>query len=343
MTGSSLSGALKIEEKEMVDSHHAAARPLMLVADIGGTNSRFALCEKGSAALIAPKRYTNRDFPTLHDAAMTYLAEVGLKPEAACIAVACPVLGDHVQLTNYPVWAFSQHELQQQLGVQRLVTINDFSALAMAIPQLDAQELHQVGGGAPLKHMPMVVLGPGTGLGVSGLLWTGKHYVPLQGEGGHVNFAPETDREIEILKIGRREHDGFFSAENALCGSGFAFLYKALAEIEGWEETSLPVEEITRRAVESHCPNCVDVIDTFCGLLGSFSGNLALTLGAFGGVYIGGGIIPRFGMLFDHSPFRSRFEGKGRFRNYISPIPTYVIQSHMHAALLGSVAVLESQ
>ena len=216
--------------------------------------------------------------------------------------------------------------------------INDFTALALALPLLDPDERRAVGGGTAIEAAPIGLLGPGTGLGVSGLVWSGHSWIPLQSEGGHVTFSPVDDREWAVAQVIHRRF-GHASPERLLSGPGLVNLYTALAEVEGWSAAALDPAAITDRALAGTCPHCRDVLDIFCGALGTAAGNLAITLGAQGGVYIGGGIVPRLGEFFDHSPFRTRFETKGRFSDYLAAVPTWVITA-ANPALRGIAAVL---
>jgi glucokinase len=270
------------------------------------------------------------------------LARLGrAAPPWCAIGIANPITGDRIQMTNCD-WAFSISGMQQALGFERLVVINDFTALALALPDLQSSELHQLGGGAAVPRAPVALIGPGTGLGVSGLL-TGDapgRWVALQGEGGHVTLAAANPREAAVLQALRDEF-GHASAERAISGQGLEALYAAvctLDKVAGF--APLPAAEITQRALAGRDAQCVEVLDLFCGFLGSVAGNLALTLGAVGGVYIGGGIVPRLGDAFTRSRFRACFEDKGRFRGYLQAIPVYVIHTQVSPALLGAARAL---
>lgn len=316
----------------------SASHPL-LVVDIGGTNTRLAMCSSDAIALDEVRIYRNDDFDGAEGVIRTYMEEAGAQPARACVAVACPVTGDQVTLTNRD-WTFSTRTLQQRLDLVQLQVVNDFTALAMSVPHLPREIITQVGGGAPQPDAAIGVLGAGTGLGVSGLLHGSDGWTPIRGEGGHVNFAPGNKLEIEILTYGWQHFDGFVSAERLLCGQGLAFIYEALAAIDGRPQVPIAPSEISTRALAGDCPHCKRTVDVFCGMLGSYAGNHALVLGAFGGMYIGGGVIPKMGELFAASPFRARFEEKGRFTDYVRAIPTYLIGDHPEAALYGAAAFL---
>ena len=308
-----------------------------LIADIGGTNARFALAfpdgRIGSECILS-----GADYPDLIQAAAAYLREVaGPRPRRAAVAVATPISGDWIQFTNSP-WSFSTEAARQALGLEQLLIINDFTALALALPLLGPDERRQVSEGTAVEKAPIGLIGPGTGLGVSGLVWSGHHWIPLETEGGHVTFSACDEREWAIYQVLQRRFD-HVSPERLLSGPGLVNLYTALAELEGWSAEDLVPADITDRALTGSCRHCVEVLELFCGMLGTAAGNLALTLGARGGVYIGGGIVPRLGDFFDRSAFRARFEAKGRFSDYLATIPTWVITA-ANPALRGVAAAL---
>jgi glucokinase len=316
-----------------------------LLADIGGTNARFALeLAPGQIELIEVLACSA--WPTLADALSAYLAlprvvaAGGATVRHAAIAIANPIDGDMVRMTNHH-WEFSIEALRQACGFDTLVVVNDFSALARALPHLAPDQKRQVGGGVVRAGSPLGLLGAGTGLGVSGLVPSGDGYTALRTEGGHVTFSPANELEVAILQYAWREH-GHVSAERLLQGAGVELVYRALAHQQGREVELLPAAEISRRALAGECTLCDLVVDTFCGMLGTVAGNLALTLGAQGGIYIGGGIVPRLGQRFDASCFRERFEAKGRFAGYLSQVPTFVITAP-YPAFLGVSAILGEQ
>jgi glucokinase len=313
-----------------------------LLADIGGTNARFAL-ETGPGQIELIEVLPCVSYSTLADALRAYLAAPALAAAAAgtirhaAIAIANPVVGDLVRMTNHH-WEFSIEALRRECGFDTLLVVNDFSALACALPHLNAQQKRQVGGGAAREHSPLGLLGAGTGLGVSGLIPAGDGWSALRSEGGHVTFSPANETEIAILRFawGEFEH---VSAERLLSGVGIELIYRALAHHTGEPGLELGAPEIVRRALAAECALCDQVVEAFCGMLGTVAGNLAITLGAQGGIYIGGGIVPRLGERFAASSFRSRFEQKGRFVNYLAQVPTFVITAE-YPAFLGVSAIL---
>jgi glucokinase len=327
-----------------VSPHFIPAHPTgpRLLADIGGTNARFAL-EPGPGQVELVEVLACSAYPTLADAMRAYLdlpavAALASGPiRHAAIAIANPVTGDMVRMTNHH-WEFSIEALRQGCGLDTLVVVNDFSALARALPRLAPGHKRQVGGGAPCAGSAVGLLGPGTGLGVSGLIPAGEGYAALQSEGGHVTFSPANETEVAILQYAWREFP-HVSAERLLSGAGLELIYRALAHRQGRGADPLPAPEISRRALAGECALCDEVLETFCGMLGTVAGNLAVTLGAKGGIYIGGGIVPRLGQRFDGSAFRRRFEDKGRFARYLAQVPTYVITAP-YPAFLGVSAIL---
>ncbi|MEN9843355.1 MAG: glucokinase [Pseudomonadota bacterium] len=289
------------------------------------------------------------NYPSLQAAIEDYMRQVpGPKVTEAAIAMANPVTGDWVQMTNHH-WGFSISQMQTGLGLHRLKVMNDFTALALALPTLTPDEFWQLGG-RPVQTVslsaapqPIGLIGPGTGLGVSGLLPDGHGgWIPLCGEGGHVSLPAHTPREQAVVAL-LWERFGHASAERAVSGQGLSNLHAALTRLdEGfWPEALLPADTITRLALASPADaRCAEVLDLFARFLGSIAGNLALSLGALGGVYIGGGIVPRLGHWLADSPFRDRFEAKGRFKDYLADIPVWVITAEVSPALRGAAQAL---
>jgi len=312
---------------------------IRILGDVGGTNARFAVYG-GDRHVSRVRILPVDDYATLREAIEAYLAAEGIgKPlRAAALAVASPVTGDAVKLTNHP-WSFSISELQRDLAIERLEVINDFVANALAIPHLRAEESLAIGGGKAVPDSPIAVLGPGTGLGVSGLIPTQGGWTALAGEGGHATMAAGTDEEADVLARLRRRY-GHVSAERVLSGPGLVNLYQALAEIAGVAVESYTPAQISDRAISDEEPLCRAALEMFCAMLGEMAGNLALTLGARGGVYVAGGIVPRLGARFAESRFRERFESKGRFQIYLCAIPTLVITA-TEPAFLGLADVLD--
>ena len=312
-----------------------------LIADIGGTNARFALLEGTNQTPIEAQNHVCANYPSIVDAIRSYLDSVPFaKPNNAAIAVATKVTDDQLKMTNNS-WAFSIAMTRQALELEQLKVINDFTGLALAIPHLSPEHCYKVGGGLEVDQQVKAVIGPGTGLGVSGAVPLNGSWFPLQGEGGHVSYGPLNERESEIIGVIKKGMD-HVSAESLVSGSGLSLLYQAISQLEGSDATNLAPEEITEKAVDGSCPIAIEALTIFCEVLGSVAGNLALTLGSRGGVYIGGGIVPKVLDYFSTSGFRSRFEQKGRFTQYLSDIPTHVITAK-YPALTGAAFSLNPE
>src|SRR6478736_4395179 len=303
----------------MADTSYARPR---LIADIGGSYARFAL-EVAPGVFEQKVSMRCADHADFHAAVTAYISHLPKRRIHDCaVAIANPVAGDQVRMTNYH-WAFSIEEMRQRLHFDNLVVVNDFTALAMALPKLLPHQRRQVGGGSPAERSVLGLIGAGSGLGVSGLIPSEDGWIALGTEGGHTSFSPRNEREIAILKYAWKslEHVSF---ERLLSGPGLELIYRALADLSGQPDL------------------CLDVIESFCTILGTAAANLAVTQGALGGIYIGGGIVPRLGAHFDRSGFRARFEDKGRFSDYMKAIPTYVITAE-DVTFLGAAEILRAQ
>ena len=314
-----------------------------LLADIGGTNARFAWQAAPGAPITDVQVLPGAQYPTLQAAMLAYLDGLGRgTPAAVAIAIANPITGDQVRMTNHD-WAFSQSAVKAEFGLRTLRLLNDFTALALALPDLPAAELRQVGGGAAVPGVAMGLVGAGTGLGVSGLLPDGRGgWVPLEGEGGHVTLPATTARE-RVVMDGLIRRYGHASAERVCCGQGLVDTCAILCEADGVTAQGLDsASAVSAAALQAGHPQALETLNIFCAMLGSVAGNLALTLGARGGVYVGGGIVPRLGAWFDASPFRERFENKGRFTALLQGMPVRVITAAQSPALLGAARALDA-
>lgn len=309
-----------------------------LVGDVGATNARFGLVSP-DGGLLHSSTFACADFAEIGDAVRAYLEMRGglPAPRIGALAIAAAITGDRIRMTNHP-WSFSVAALRDRLGFDRLVAINDFTAVALAVPRLAPADRMPVGGGAPVAGKPAAVLGPGSGLGASGLVPAGGGWAALTGEGGHATMAPATARESAVLDLMRRRFD-HVSAERCLSGPGLVNLYNSLAALDGVPAAPYTAAQITDPETGAQDPLCREATAMFCAMLGTVAGNLALTLGAQGGVYIAGGIVPRLGTRFAESGFRERFEAKGRMRPFLAAIPTYVV-THQLPAFLGCAAAL---
>lgn len=327
----------------------AAAAPVAagaaLVADIGGSNARFGWVPPGAQEVQHVRTLPVAAHAGPVEAVRVYLQGLAAAlgpayqaPRRAAFAVAATAVGDAVDFTNSP-WSFSRAGVQAQLGLEVLLILNDFEALALSLPRLRASQL-RAHGALPRPAGTLAVIGPGTGLGVAGVVQTRQGWLALPGEGGHATLAPADDFESALLAHVRRDH-AHVSAERLLSGIGLPLLHRAVAEVEGVVAPALGTEAIVEAGVAGGDALALRTLDVFGALLGGFAGNVALTLGARGGVYIGGGIVPRLGeRFFFASRFRERFEAKGRFRAYLEGIPTALITDTL-AALGGAALAIE--
>ncbi|HVO17141.1 MAG TPA: glucokinase [Alphaproteobacteria bacterium] len=316
------------------------ARRPRLLADVGGTNARFAVQRPGEAPTDL-RVIADDSFPTLAAAGEAYLEGLAdtERPRLAAFAVASPVIGDHIDMTNR-AWSFSIEALRRALGLDALYVVNDIEAVALAIPALEPRDRRQLGAGAAVPEAPVGVLAPGTGLGTATLIWHQGAPLALASEGGHATMAAADDDEAAVLGWLRR-HLGHVSAERVLSGQGLINLHRALSALAGTSDApALTAVEIGRHAIDGSDPQARAAVRLFSAMLGTFAGNLALTLGALGGIYIAGGVVPKLGAAFDVERFRARFEDKGRFQPYLARIPTWLV-THETPALLGLAALLD--
>jgi glucokinase len=300
-----------------------------LMADIGATHTRCALVDDQGNE-VAPEIFDNVDFTSLIGILSVYLdhRRASDRPSRAALAVAAPIVGDEVQMTNIG-WHFSQTELKAQMGLQRLTLCNDFAAIAWALPQLTPADRKQIGDAPAGPRAAMAALGPGTGLGVSAIVPAADTWAVVAGEGGHVSM-PAATREEQQVVARLTERFGHCSVERVLSGQGLVNLYVTLAELAGRGQPTVTPEDVTRLASQRE-PLARKTLQMFFAMLGAVAGDLALTTGARGGVYIAGGIVPRLIPALGQSEFRARFEAKGRYRGYMAAIPTYVITEPLPA------------
>jgi glucokinase len=322
----------------MTDIDH---RHYDLIADIGGTNARFALTDRRlpEAELMHVRSLPNAGFASLQHAAEHYLQEVGATPRRAAIAVASPVAGDEIRLTNR-AWSFSRAELQSTLRLEHLAILNDFGAVAWAVPSLRPDDRTTLHGAAdsPLRG-PVSVLGPGTGLGVGMLVGEPGHWIVVETEGGHVSHAPLGDEELAISRWVTARH-GRCSTERLLSGTGLSYIDAALAGVPpGINDAPLrDPAAIVDAALAGHDLVARRTLARFCAMLGSVAGDTALIHGARN-VVIAGGIVPRFIPFLRSSAFRERFLAKGRFAAHLESVPIHVI-THVSPGLLGAAVAL---
>lgn len=309
-----------------------------LVADIGGTYSRLGIQTQEGGSINDIVIFENKHFDSFNAVISAYLNTHLIAPKSAALAIAAAIDGDNVTTANIQ-WPFSRQLLQDTYQFTRLVVLNDFEALALSLPSLTLEDYTQIGEGMPTPNRPLGLIGPGTGLGVSGLIPTpdGK-WIPLRGEGGHTTLPAMNIKEAELIRIIQESYP-HISAERLLCSTGLPNLYQAMAQIYGKAPQMLSAPDILQQGLANLCVVCKDVLDTFCAMLGTVAGNLALTLGAQGGVYLGGGILPRLGNYLQNSAFRERFEDKGRLHDFMRHIPTYLIHAD-NPALRGAAFAL---
>ncbi|HEX8955919.1 MAG TPA: glucokinase [Burkholderiaceae bacterium] len=312
--------------------------PPLLLADIGGTNARFAL-DYGDGRIERIATLSCAEHAQFVHAVRAYLDDFASEAiRHAVIAIANPINGDTIKMTNHH-WEFSIEASRRTLGFETLLVVNDFAALAMAVPHLSAAELEQVGGGHAIDDGVVGVVGAGTGLGVAGLVPKDGSWLALSSEGGHVTFSPADERELAVLRH-CWQHYEHVSAERLVSGTGIPLIFEALAAQHGAATPAKPTAAaIVSRALEGRDALCQETLECFCAMLGTVAGNLAVTLAAKGGIYIGGGVVPRLGSYFAQSPFRQRFESKGRFSSFNAAIPTYVITAP-YPAFVGAARIL---
>jgi glucokinase len=321
-----------------------------LLVDLGGTNVRFGVADP---VLDRPlltdsiRRYRVAEHESLVSTARQYLADTGLQVRRAIVAAAGRIDdGETVKVTNNP-WAISARQTAAELGLDYVHLVNDFAAQSMAVTLLEGDDLVDVGNvGRPIigadEQQTFAIVGPGTGLGVGGLLVREGHCSVLQTEGGHAGFAAHSPEDIAILNYLNQKYHRV-SNERLICGQGLVNLYDAICYITGSTPAELKPEDITARAKDGSCPLCTRTVETFAGVFGSVAGDLVLTLGAWSGVYLTGGLIPILLPWLERGRFRERFEAKGRFRDIMEKVPTQAIMNP-EPGLLGAaaLAVLES-
>lgn len=319
-----------------------------LLADIGGTNARFALADASARMpllLDSVRKYAVDDFPSLADAARHYLGEIGAATaeagiEAGVFAVAGRVDGDIARITNHP-WVISRTRTRESLGLERLLLVNDFAAQSMSILLLQAGDVVPVGGtgwtpDADVRDRTYAVIGPGTGLGVGVLVLREGRAHALETEGGHVSFPPGTPEEIAILEHLSAQF-GRVSNERLVSGPGLVNLHRALSEMAGVDPGPMQPADVSAGAAAGDA-RCLRAVDVFCAVFGAIAGDLVLTTGAWDGVFLTGGVVPRLLPALQHSGFRQRFEHKGRFSANMARVPSLALL-HPHAGLLGTAAI----
>lgn len=311
-----------------------ASQPTRLVADIGGTNSRLALYDPNTHELRSLRTYTNRYFARFEDVITAWLEALAEpQPTTCCLAVAAPPFDDRVTMINID-WSFSLGELAQRYGFLQLRCINDFEANAFALPHLGASELATIHAGKLTQGGKLATVGPGTGLGGATLYWAAGTACANASEPGHMGLTPATELELALFRH-LLPQSGEVYAEFLVSGPGLQRLYQALGAIQGCAAPPLSPVEISARAQRRECELCSLTLNTFCGLLGSICGDFVLANGAYGGLYLAGGFLPRMIDFLKASSFVQRFQDKGKMRPHLQAVPVYVITSEK-TGLLGA-------
>lgn len=300
-----------------------------LIADVGATNARCALLDD-RGRIARSEIFKNGDFTSLEALLRVFIdsCRASDRPRRAALAIAAPVVGDEIHMTNID-WQFSQKHIEAALSLRSLTVINDFAALGYALPHLSADDSHGIGRGQAVPGATMAVIGPGSGLGVATVAPAAEGWTVVGGEGGHVSLPAMNETEAAVIDD-YRDEQGHCAAEELLSGPGLVRIYESLARQAGREASGLKPADVTGLALKGESV-AERAFAVFFGLLGSIAGNLALTVGARGGVFIGGGIVPRVLPALERSSFRERFIAKGRYRSYLDAIPTAVITAELPA------------
>jgi len=304
-----------------------------LVADVGGTNARFAIADLETLALADIEEFQCTRHSSLVEAMRAYLDRLDDPPAEAAIAVAGPVVDDRVSLTN-SAWSFTKAELCSRCGLNSVLVLNDIQALALSISSLDGSDLRRIGGSEVEPRATKLVLAAGTGMGAATLVWTGARWLAVPGEGGHISFAAHTKRERDVIDVlyADQQH---VPVDRVVSGPGLAILYQAIAKLDGEEAEQLLPNDVLTRALSRSDAIAEEALKLFIAWLGRFAGDAALMVGARGGVYIGGGLAPRMVDALSTGLFRRSFDEKGRMKGFLQPIPVYVILAKF-AALKGA-------
>lgn len=308
----------------------------ILVGDIGGTNARFAVLEHADAPTGVPQIVHTADFATIDEAIRAAVLErLGIQPRSALLAVAGPVNGDEIPLTNCP-WVVRPKAMSGAVGIGDVMVLNDFEAQALAVVALGDDHVEKIGGGAPLPHAGRIVLGPGTGLGVAGLIKSGGKWIPVPGEGGHMDIGPRTPRDYQVWPH-IEPLNGRVSGEQILSGRGLVNTYRAVALADGHSPVFATPAEITRAALDRSDAIAEEALALFVTCLGRTAGDVALVFKAQGGVYLSGGIAQKIIPALRAGNFRAAFNDKAPHSEWMADIPVYVITDPL-GALAGLAA-----
>ena len=315
-----------------------------MVGDIGGTNCRLAVCDPTTGLIDEIRIMAVKDFQALGEAISTYRdALPSYTFTDASISIANPIVGDRIAMTNAH-WDFSIEQTRKSSHLERLIMLNDWESVALSLPLLQGSDLERINDRQPNSSGTRALCGVGTGLGVAGLVAAKDGtWVPVAGEGGHVSFSPVDEEESQILNTLMRSHD-HVSFEKILSGPGLVGLHQAIAAMDGASVETLMPQQIVAHAASQDDPACKKTLEVFCGILGNFAGNLCLTLGATGGIYVGGGVIEKIDQagLFDRDRFLSGLVHKGRLSDWLTNIPAFLLRTP-YAGLIGAAAALGIQ
>jgi len=310
----------------------------VLAGDIGGTNARFVLFRDGHYDESSLQKLPVANHPDLADTIASYLRDRGPISKIALSVASTAEYSDAMELTNSSV-SFRVSDLVQRFSLQQARVVNDFTAAALGIVSLPEEQLQVLHAGTQESKAPRAVLGAGTGLGVSGLVYSGAYWIPLQGQGGHVTMVAQTERELAIRDV-MAERFGHVSAERYLSGPGTVWIYQAICQLDGVEPVFDDATDISRSAIDGSCDISAEVMQIFCKYLGVVAGNLALSLGSTGGIYIAGGIVPSLGEYFTRSDFLYWLHYKGRFSEFVSDMPVWLVTGG-EPALFGAYESLQ--
>lgn len=311
-----------------------------LVADIGGTHARFAISDIDELTIDHFAVFQIAMFTTLQDAVAHYLQTIPHKPEMASFAIAGPINSRQIKMTNAP-FSFSEEDLKATTGCNRLTLVNEYAAMALALPFLTPHDVKSIHPGICEKEAPKVILGSGSGFGACALIKTPDGWRTIPGEGGHLSFGATNEREMAILKHLLKEY-GHASLDHVLSGRGLKTIHSTITEMAGKNEEKIAPIDIVRRAEEAEDPFCIQTLICFSNMLARIASDFALTFDARGGVYLGGGIPPKILQMLDTNEFRDVFESKGRRSDMVSAIPVDVVDAH-HAGLLGASIALSEE
>ena len=305
-----------------------------LTADVGGTNTRVALYDESTGELRSIASFVNQDYDCLEDVLQTWRGSLDEDwPKAACIAAAAPPSGDRISMLNLG-WSFSCSELADRFGFRQLRWLNDFQANAHSLPYLGTADLEQLHPGVPAEHNKLATVGPGTGLGGATLQWINNTPVAIDAEPGHAGLSPGNELETELFAHLLPKHGDIYT-ELLVSGAGLVRLYTAIAELAGERPQSLNPADVSRLGLEGSDRHCIQALETFCALLGSACGDFVLSNGAYGGLYIAGGIMPRMSEFLRKSSFLERLQNKGLMREHLAKMPVQLITTE-HPGLIGA-------